>query len=368
MSHHRGQLQCLNNTAGSYHSHTMTPQLTHSPVNKMAQPQRNSSQDSTADGIRKRVCKACDRCRLKKSKCDGSSPCSRCKADNAICVFGERKKSHDKVYPKGYVEMLEQQQAQLVNGLQEMYRRLRTADAWEGEALSDTNGAPLTHDILAALGLLEPKHDGSGELETFEDDCESLQSRLIAQGAGLTQRRGSFSSESEHSQHGHARSASRSTPSISKPPTFKQESLYHSAPPSPPQDTPAPVPAPRQQRQSFTAAQLSPLQQNSPLSSTPQFYQDDWYTATSRPELMMRSDFAMQTPDLEHNMGNMQDMTGGFASWDTTPDSFDMNMATFTAPGYPGGHPNAWSSASKSYAMDIDPMDAEFAQFIQVVT
>lgn len=35
------------------------------------------------------------------SQCDGSSPCSRCKADNAICVFGERKKSHDKVYPKG---------------------------------------------------------------------------------------------------------------------------------------------------------------------------------------------------------------------------------------------------------------------------
>jgi hypothetical protein len=34
-------------------------------------------------------------------QCDGASPCSRCKADNAICVFGERKKSHDKVYPKG---------------------------------------------------------------------------------------------------------------------------------------------------------------------------------------------------------------------------------------------------------------------------
>lgn len=59
---------------------------------------------SPVDGsIRKRVCKACDRCRLKKSKCDGSSPCSRCKSDNAICVFGERKKSHDKIYPKGCV-------------------------------------------------------------------------------------------------------------------------------------------------------------------------------------------------------------------------------------------------------------------------
>jgi hypothetical protein len=34
-------------------------------------------------------------------QCDGANPCSRCKQDNAICVFGERKKSHDKVYPKG---------------------------------------------------------------------------------------------------------------------------------------------------------------------------------------------------------------------------------------------------------------------------
>lgn len=52
------------------------------------QPQRAASSDSNSDAIRKRVCKACDRCRLKKSKCDGATPCSRCTADNAICVFG----------------------------------------------------------------------------------------------------------------------------------------------------------------------------------------------------------------------------------------------------------------------------------------
>ncbi|KAL2836787.1 hypothetical protein BJY01DRAFT_221598 [Aspergillus pseudoustus] len=61
-----------------------------------------SSENSHSDnGVRKRVCKACDRCRLKKSKCDGAKPCGRCRADNTLCVFGERKKAHDKVYPKG---------------------------------------------------------------------------------------------------------------------------------------------------------------------------------------------------------------------------------------------------------------------------
>lgn len=95
----------------------------------------------------------------------------------------ERKKSHDKVYPKGYVEMLEQQQEQLVSGLQEMYFRMRIGKPWSGPMLSVNNGHPLTHDILGALGLLQTKHDGSGELETFEEIVGRLQSRLIADGA-----------------------------------------------------------------------------------------------------------------------------------------------------------------------------------------
>ncbi|KAJ5118117.1 hypothetical protein N7448_004236 [Penicillium atrosanguineum] len=126
------------------------------------------SDHSHTDGIRKRVCKACDRCRLKKSKCDGSSPCSRCRADNTVCVFGERKKPHDKVYPKGYVEMLEQQQSWLVHGLQVLYHRAIEDESWSGDLLkAETNGHPLTHDILTRLGVL----DGS-KGERFEETSD----------------------------------------------------------------------------------------------------------------------------------------------------------------------------------------------------
>lgn len=101
------------------------------------------------------MCKACDRCRLKKSKCDGVDPCLRCRADNATCIFGQRKKVHEKSYPKGYAEMLEQQQVWLVSGLQELYNRAVQGQGWPGEPLKlEPNGFPLTHDMLVRLGAL----------------------------------------------------------------------------------------------------------------------------------------------------------------------------------------------------------------------
>ncbi|OGM46014.1 Zn(II)2Cys6 transcription factor [Aspergillus bombycis] len=153
----------------------------------------NSHSDSN---VRKRVCKACDRCRLKKSKCDGGNPCGRCRTDNAICVFGERKKAHDKVYPKGYVEMLEQQQAWLVYGLQELYRRTSEGEGWPGEPLKcEANGHPLTHDLLTRLGALDQSKG-----ERFEENTDSMQQELWKQNAGHMQRQDSSDGSSESAQ------------------------------------------------------------------------------------------------------------------------------------------------------------------------
>ncbi len=74
---------------------------------------------------KRRVGKACDHCRIKKTKvcilktfisifiltfyiqCDGHHPCHRCILDNKICTYSDRKKTKDKTYPSGYVELLE---------------------------------------------------------------------------------------------------------------------------------------------------------------------------------------------------------------------------------------------------------------------
>ncbi|KAL3478579.1 hypothetical protein BJX99DRAFT_256475 [Aspergillus californicus] len=133
-----------------------------------------STDDSSQNKVRKRVCKACDRCRLKKSKCDGANPCSRCRADNSICIFRLRKRIAEKLYPGGYAELLEQQQAWLVHGFQELYRRVTVSEGWPGDRLSqEPSGHPLTHDLLACLGALDPSKG-----ERFEENLESLQKGL----------------------------------------------------------------------------------------------------------------------------------------------------------------------------------------------
>lgn len=66
--------------------------------------------------------------------------------------------------------MLEQQQAWLVHGLRELYRRITTGEAWPGELLKpETNGFPLTHDLLTRLGAL---NHSKGEL--FEENPDFL--------------------------------------------------------------------------------------------------------------------------------------------------------------------------------------------------
>ncbi|KAJ5679479.1 hypothetical protein N7462_007723 [Penicillium macrosclerotiorum] len=125
------------------------------------------------DCVKKRVSRACDRCRLKKSKV--LIPCSRCRADNTICVFGKQKqKAFDKVYPNGYVEILEQQQAWLVQGLQELYHRTAKAEGGlRAQLKPDSQGHWLIQDLLVHLGIFD-----LSKAEYFEESPDILQRRL----------------------------------------------------------------------------------------------------------------------------------------------------------------------------------------------
>jgi hypothetical protein len=91
--------------------------------------------------------------------------------------------------------MLENQQAQLVSGLQELYKRMQNGQGWTGAPLKEAGGVPLTHDILERLGAL--KQDGHNTSDAFEEDLNALQQRLIASGATMMQREASHDGSSE---------------------------------------------------------------------------------------------------------------------------------------------------------------------------
>ena len=80
--------------------------------------------------------------------------------------------------------MLENQQTQLVNGLQELYRIATSDQGWKGPSLNDAGlGRPLTHDILDSLGVL--RSESRSNSGTFDEDLETLQQRLISDGADM---------------------------------------------------------------------------------------------------------------------------------------------------------------------------------------
>lgn len=54
-----------------------------------------------------------------------------------------------------YVEMLQRQQKWLIHGLRKLYQRAIRGESWPGDALEpETNGQPLTYDVLTRVGVL----------------------------------------------------------------------------------------------------------------------------------------------------------------------------------------------------------------------
>ncbi|MCJ1436723.1 hypothetical protein MMC27_006105 [Xylographa pallens] len=69
-----------------------------------------------------RVQKACDRCRLKKIKCDGDLPCLRCGHDKVLCTQSKRTQNDPKAVTREYISSLESRQMNLVKTLHEVLR------------------------------------------------------------------------------------------------------------------------------------------------------------------------------------------------------------------------------------------------------
>lgn len=180
----------------------------------------------------------------------------------------ERRRLERETYPKGYVEMLEQQQAQLVSALKEMYYRLQKTSSWEGPSLDEGNGYPLTHDILSALDLIEMHHD-SVEVELLENNDDKLQLSVGSDDTGLVYRRGYTSQGQEygnsHRKRPRETSSEQGTLVQPKRPLFTQSSEH----PVISQDSSSRSKASLHQQTARSPVQHPPVQQPPTFTSDP---------------------------------------------------------------------------------------------------
>ncbi|KAG9228032.1 hypothetical protein BJ875DRAFT_277256 [Amylocarpus encephaloides] len=167
------------------------PYVTRRPPKPSKQSSRTSKRTTTShehahgpgaiDGRHKRVWKACERCRMKKTKCDGESPCKRCKDDGLVCTAGSRKKTEFKQLPRGYAEVLENTQYALIAAVQKLYTMVRNHESWElGEPEMNERGQPVIHDIASKLGCVRPSPDLSYAFPEGAEDFAELQAQLQA--------------------------------------------------------------------------------------------------------------------------------------------------------------------------------------------
>ncbi|EPE05543.1 c6 zinc finger domain containing protein [Ophiostoma piceae UAMH 11346] len=165
------------NSHNSTHSHT-----THAHTHTHTAHSPGHSHDN--DGRPKRVWKACERCRMKKTKCDGEFPCKRCKDDGLVCTAGTRKKTEYKQIPKGYAEVLENTQVALVATIHKLYAMVQSGQSWTlGEPELNERGQPVIHSIASKLGCIRPNNDpdlpfGSSIFPESDKDLNDLQSQL----------------------------------------------------------------------------------------------------------------------------------------------------------------------------------------------
>ncbi|KAI3567882.1 hypothetical protein IWW34DRAFT_839193 [Fusarium oxysporum f. sp. albedinis] len=136
------------------------------------QHRHRATHTTGTDGRNKRVQKACEQCRMRKSKCDTGFPCRQCKDCGLICTGSGSKKSKYKQPPKGYVEVLENTQSVLVMTIRKLYFKVRNNQSWDlGEPELDHYGQPVIHSIAQKLGCIHPNHEiDLSEYSLFPED------------------------------------------------------------------------------------------------------------------------------------------------------------------------------------------------------
>ncbi|KAG2736928.1 hypothetical protein G9P44_001018 [Scheffersomyces stipitis] len=136
---------------------TPKPKLNGKP--KVSVSKTNTKTIKAPGSSKERVAQACDRCRAKKTKCDGRNPCSSCSAVGLECIVSD--KLSRRAFPKGYTETLEERIRQLESENKKLAGLLDIRDEQLELLNSGLSGSDIQADNTKNLSLIkeEPVED-----------------------------------------------------------------------------------------------------------------------------------------------------------------------------------------------------------------
>merc|ERR1711939_258850 len=177
---------------------------------------------------RPRVSRACERCRIKKAKCDGERPCRRCNLDSAVCSFKVRRKPESASATQRYTNLLLQHHSALTAGVLKLYSKMLHAGQWEGSPVKEVNGSPSVHCILERIGVIgsEEDFDDNVDVETRRErpDLAPIQETRLTSKANKSPKKGV--KKPSETRSGVFETGSCSTPSTWDSPGFAED-LFH---------------------------------------------------------------------------------------------------------------------------------------------
>ncbi|KIW65187.1 hypothetical protein PV04_07467 [Phialophora macrospora] len=113
---------------------------------------------SCAGNTRDRVTRACERCRLKKAKCDGKVPCSRCCADNEVCRYSLRRRQASGSASQKQKDQVLYDNESYKAGVMELYKRVISGRGLE-DSVRDVEVNTNITTILDRIGVLNQDGD-----------------------------------------------------------------------------------------------------------------------------------------------------------------------------------------------------------------
>ncbi|KAF5587105.1 dienelactone hydrolase family [Fusarium subglutinans] len=134
--------------------------------------QRRTQCFSTNDR-RKKALRACDRCRLRKTKCSGFPPCTRCQRDGFVCTTENEPKKEFRRLSSGYTEVSQTRDAAFTATIQRLYLMVRNGETWDfDEPELDDRGELIVHDIVHKLGYTLPSTEAESPTPSMVSEDE----------------------------------------------------------------------------------------------------------------------------------------------------------------------------------------------------